>query len=166
MNRALTNRMQGLLNKSLTAILGCSQRMMSVGLWAEMGLDPICALAAARRARAFGKCGLLRTWVRELVTQPLRSRNWTWSNGIPRWIKRFTLIHAAPEQIAGPRHGDAWRNLPPPGNKENYSRMYLPQGKGATPTGRSRDGRGRKVVLARRLPPLSPHQDGGGGAAN
>jgi len=84
MNRELTNRIQGLLNKAQTTILGDNMRTISVGLWAEMGLDPICAMAAARRARAFGQCGQLRTWVRELVNQPLQSRQWTWSIGIPR----------------------------------------------------------------------------------
>jgi len=60
MNRALTNRMKGLLNKALITILGGNARM-----------------AAARRVCAFAKYGQLQTWVRELVNHPLQSRRWT-----------------------------------------------------------------------------------------
>ncbi len=58
MNRELTNAMQRLLNKTLRDIIspaGSIGHIGSVSMWGEMGIPPICALAAARRARAWSK---------------------------------------------------------------------------------------------------------------
>jgi exonuclease III len=95
MNRQLTNRMQTLLNRSLKAIVGVSKgiRVASVTLWREVGILPICALAAGRRARAYKKCFNLRTTMGRLVHHPFRSRHWKWSSGIPRWISTHCIKH-------------------------------------------------------------------------
>ena len=66
--------MQVLMNRSLRACIGArrSGNVPSVGLWKEAQTLPICALAGARRARAYAKAMVLKTWLREMVLQPLR----------------------------------------------------------------------------------------------
>jgi hypothetical protein len=92
MNRELTNSMQTLLNKALKGIVqikSARSTVPSAPLWAEFGIQPICALAAGRRARAYRKCFQLKTHIGQIIKEPLRSRCWTWSNGTGRWINRF-----------------------------------------------------------------------------
>ena len=114
MNRKLTDKMQVLMNRSLRACIGArrSGNVPSVGLWKEARTLPICALAGARRARAYAKAMGLKTWLREMVLQPLRSRNWTWCSGVPRWIVRFALPHAPPD-IRAAYLGAGWQVLDP-----------------------------------------------------
>jgi len=92
MNRALTTKMQTLLNMAYKAILGISQvrksSVPSVGLWNEMLARPICATAAGRRARAHRKCFRLSTTVGSTIRYPLKSRKWTWSSGTMRWYRQ------------------------------------------------------------------------------
>merc|ERR1712160_73837 len=75
MNRRITDKLQTMLNRSLRAIIGLTSRarsnVPSVGLWQELRIDPICALAASRRARAWKKCFTLRSTVGTLVARPL-----------------------------------------------------------------------------------------------
>ena len=96
MNRKLTDRMQGLMNRALRACIGARRvgNVPSVGLWKETRTLPICALAGARRARAYSKARELKTWLQEMVARPFRSRQWTWCSGVPRWIQRFAIPHA------------------------------------------------------------------------
>ncbi len=83
MNRSLTDKMQVLMNRALRACIGASRvgNVPSVGLWKEVRTLPICALAGARRARAYAKALDLKTWLRNMVLQPFRSRSWTWCSG-------------------------------------------------------------------------------------
>lgn len=117
MNRRLTDRMQAILNKALRDILtgpGSDGRFGSIGLWKEMAIDPICALAAARRTRAWGKARSLRTWLSEIVLHPFKSRYWTWSSGVETWIQRFALPHLTPATLAAhPDIRTEWRTMEP-----------------------------------------------------
>ena len=92
MNRALTTKMQTLLNMAYKAILGISRvrnnSVPSVGLWCEMLARPVCATAAGRRARAYRKCFSLSTTVGTTIRHPLKSRKWTWSSGTLRWYRQ------------------------------------------------------------------------------
>lgn len=114
MNRKLTDKMQVLMNRALRACIGASRagNVPSVGLWKEARTLPICALAGARRARAYAKARALKTWLREMVLQPFRCRNWTWCSGVPRWIGRFALPHAPPN-IRTTYLGAGWQVLEP-----------------------------------------------------
>jgi hypothetical protein len=73
---------------------------------------PICALAGACRARAYAKAMGLKTWLRNTVLQPFRSRNWTWCSGVPRWIKHFALPNAS-TFIQTAYLGAGWQALDP-----------------------------------------------------
>jgi hypothetical protein len=113
MNRALTDTMQTLINSALKAVLGIVAARSSVPsapLWQEFRLAPVCALAAGRRARAYRKCFSLSTTIGAVIANPLRSRQWTWSSGTPRWISR----HCAKYFNEVGHHGDtAWETLTP-----------------------------------------------------
>jgi hypothetical protein len=113
MNRALTDSMQTLVNSALKAVLGIVSARSSVPsapLWQEFRLAPVCALAAGRRARAYRKCFALSTTVGAIIANPLRSKQWTWSSGTPRWISR----HCAKYFPEVGTHGDtAWDTLSP-----------------------------------------------------
>jgi hypothetical protein len=96
MNRELTDAMQRLLNMSLRSMLrvGTWTSLSTYALWQEFGVLPICALAAGRRIRAFLKCFALSTWVHELVSEPFRTRRWTWVTGVGRWTLRQCPQHS------------------------------------------------------------------------
>ncbi|CAN0447744.1 unnamed protein product, partial [Ascophyllum nodosum] len=53
------------------------------------GNAPICAMAAARRARALQKCRKLNTWVRQLVEEPFIHRCRTWVTGTNTWMNKY-----------------------------------------------------------------------------
>ena len=114
MNRKLTDKMQVLMNRALCACIGARRvgNVPSVGLWKEVRTLPICALAGACRARAYAKAMGLKTWIRNTVLQPFRSRNWTWCSGVPRWIKRFALPNAS-TFIQTAYLGAGWQALDP-----------------------------------------------------
>jgi hypothetical protein len=96
MCRSLTDAMQRLLNTALRSMLrvGPWSSLSSYALWQEFGIKPVCALAAGRRVRAFLKCFKLRTWVHELVTEPYRTRKWTWVTGVSRWTMQQCPKHS------------------------------------------------------------------------
>ena len=73
---------------------------------------PMCALAGARRARAYAKALGLKTWLQELVLRPFRSQKWTWCSGVPRWLKRYALPHA-PVSTVERYLGAGWQSLEP-----------------------------------------------------
>ena len=92
MNRTLTDTMQTLVNRALRAILGApvgASSVPSAPLWREFRTPPVCALAAARRARAYRKCFELTTTIGTTIRHPLKARRWTWSTGTVRWIRRY-----------------------------------------------------------------------------
>lgn len=104
MNRALTAKVQAMVNVTLRSILGLfggKHWVPSAPLWVELGVPPVCAIAAARRARAYRKCFILRTVIGRMIRHPMGSRKWTWSNGTIRWIQR----HCRPHMLA--RYGEA-----------------------------------------------------------
>ena len=111
MNRSLTTEVQRLVNHTLRSVLGIfggKHWVPSAGLWAELRIPPVCAVTAARRARAYQKCFQLKTTIGTIIRHPLRSRYWTWSSGIPKWIHRFCVPHMADESMA-----DSWQELDP-----------------------------------------------------
>ena len=83
MNKAITEPMQVLLNQVWRMVGGMNRNptVSTVAIWREMGTPPICAMAAAQRARALQKCRKLNTWVRHLVEEPFIHRCRTWVTG-------------------------------------------------------------------------------------
>jgi hypothetical protein len=120
--RVLTDRMQIFMNQALRSLVGLSAKatVANVALWREFKIQPLCALAAARRVRAYQKCASLKTWVRELVNHPYRSRSWTWVTGTTRWMNRYyKRLHstgARPTQ-------SAWLELSPTAAKRRVTKM-------------------------------------------
>lgn len=113
----ITSRVQVMMNCALRALAGFgpSRTVANVALWREFHCPPVCASAAARKARAYQKCAQLRTWVRTLVQEPFRSRRWTWASGAVRWLNRYvkTLRSPATSDGPGPLVTPTWRNLAP-----------------------------------------------------
>jgi hypothetical protein len=97
MNKKITSTIQRSLNAALRPIAGVSSKdnVTNVALWRELAVPPICASAAARRARALRKCPALKTWVGQLVLHPLKDTRWTWTTGGERWLNRYVPKLAA-----------------------------------------------------------------------
>ncbi|PVV04299.1 hypothetical protein BB560_001206 [Smittium megazygosporum] len=55
----------------------------------EMGVTTINTRASDLRERAYFKYPSLRTWISDLVKQPIRSQTSTWVTGTARWMKRY-----------------------------------------------------------------------------
>ncbi|PVV02500.1 hypothetical protein BB560_003043, partial [Smittium megazygosporum] len=55
----------------------------------EMGVTTINTRASDLRERAYFKYPTLRTWISDLVKQPIRSQTSTWVTGTARWMKRY-----------------------------------------------------------------------------
>ncbi|PVV01809.1 hypothetical protein BB560_003759, partial [Smittium megazygosporum] len=55
----------------------------------EMGVTTISTRASDLRERAYFKYPTLRTWISDLVKQPIRSQTSTWVTGTARWMKRY-----------------------------------------------------------------------------
>ncbi|PVU98320.1 hypothetical protein BB560_005690 [Smittium megazygosporum] len=55
----------------------------------EMGVISINTRASDLRERAYFKYPTLRTWISDLVKQPIRSQTSTWVTGTARWMKRY-----------------------------------------------------------------------------
>ncbi|PVV02563.1 hypothetical protein BB560_002980, partial [Smittium megazygosporum] len=55
----------------------------------EMGVTSINTHASDLRERAYFKYPTLRTWISDLVKQPIRSQTSTWVTGTARWMKRY-----------------------------------------------------------------------------
>ncbi|CAN0455222.1 unnamed protein product [Pylaiella littoralis] len=91
MRKAITHRMQLQMNKAfrLVAGVGASAAVSNVALWRELDIPPICASAAARRARALQKASSMKTWVATMVNTPFKHRRWTWCTGTHRWMNRY-----------------------------------------------------------------------------
>jgi hypothetical protein len=117
MNRQLTNSMQTLLNRAMRAVLRtsvASSAIPSAPLWQEFNIAPICALAAARRARAYRKCFDLKTTIGTTIRLHMRSRKWTWSTGTVRWIRRYCAQYfptVAPSTLDSCDQDKDWEDL-------------------------------------------------------
>ncbi|CAN0507827.1 unnamed protein product, partial [Ectocarpus sp. 12 AP-2014] len=97
MRKEITHAMQVQMNRAFRLVVGLREKgtVSNVALWRELAIPPICASAAARRARALQKAGSMRTTIATVVNSPFRSRRWTWSTGTQRWMNRYVHRLAA-----------------------------------------------------------------------
>lgn len=82
---------QVLVNKGLRLIMGSREKNTSISvgaLWRELGIPPVSAMAAGRKARAFKKYGSLRTWVRVMFQYPIDSTS-VWRGSTQSWLKKY-----------------------------------------------------------------------------
>ena len=105
MRASLLTSMQAVLNQALRPLAGASAKatISSTALWREVGIAPVHALAAARKARVLRKCPSLSTWAGRLALHPARSRRRTWLSGGAAWLNRFGHRLA----VEGPGGADA-----------------------------------------------------------
>lgn len=85
------SKAQVLVNKGLRLIMGTCEKNTSISvgaLWRELGVAPVSALAAGRKARAFKKFGSLKTWVRVIFQYPYNSTS-VWRGATQSWLKRY-----------------------------------------------------------------------------
>ena len=95
MNGGRSEPAQRVADKSTRLLLSISGIGAGLSLNAmreELGIGRVEALAAARRARAIIKFGTLKTWIAELVKNPLTVQKSTWVSGTTRWINRYTNV--------------------------------------------------------------------------
>jgi hypothetical protein len=81
------------VNKGLRLMMGTREsdtRLPVAALWRELGIAPVYALAAGRRARAFKKFGSMKTWVGTMFQYPSNDRyKRTWIASTGSWLKSY-----------------------------------------------------------------------------
>jgi hypothetical protein len=83
---------QVIVNEALRAVMGCKRRDMTqsaAAMWRELGVAPVCAMAAARRARAINKFPGLKTWIGTLAQYDHKSGRRAWIASSRIWVKRY-----------------------------------------------------------------------------
>jgi hypothetical protein len=93
MKTVLCDRLQTLINKAIRWVAGFSStsRVSTEALQVELGIPPVYASAAARRARAFVKYPTLRTWVADLCLTGQNSARRTWHTAAGAWLRRYKV---------------------------------------------------------------------------
>lgn len=91
MNKRITRAMQKYLNQICKMAIGVrgSSPISNVALWRELDMPPVCASAAARRARAIQKSYQLSTFITRVVRTPFKNQCKTWLTGGIWWMKRY-----------------------------------------------------------------------------
>jgi exonuclease III len=110
MNAVLCEPVQKLCNTATRWLYGAGAKSPMIPLVAaqeELQLRTVHSTAAGLRARAYAKFPTLRTWVAELVKNPLSCRKATWVSGASRWLQRFTEGRVALAQAANQLTGTA-----------------------------------------------------------
>ncbi|CAB1120328.1 unnamed protein product [Ectocarpus sp. CCAP 1310/34] len=118
MRTSITNRLQVYVNRAYRMVAGMSPKatVSSVALWRELEIPPICASAAARRARTMQKASKLKTWIASIMAQPYKHRKWTWGTGTGRWMNRYShrLAKATSDDLpAKMRRPGGWIKMNP-----------------------------------------------------
>ena len=97
MDETRCSEAQTIVNQALRAILGCKRRDMTqpvAAMWRELGIPPICAMAAARRARAIHKFSNLKTWIGILDHNDHKNKKRAWMAQSRAWLKQYCPDHA------------------------------------------------------------------------
>lgn len=91
MDKRLSSKVQTFVNSGLRLIMktrGSDTSIPMHAVWREVGVAPVYAVAAGRRARAFKKYGSLKTWIRILFQYPISSRK-VWVGSTSYWLNRY-----------------------------------------------------------------------------
>lgn len=113
MQKSNTDKMQTQLNVALRWCLGVrgpSSLFPVQAMYAECQVDPICVYAAKQRARAYFKYGGAKTWIGQLVRNPLRARQRSWVTSVEFWLNKYTVIKVGASR--NPNEGDAYTLMP------------------------------------------------------
>jgi hypothetical protein len=90
MNVSLSRKHETLVNTALRWVLGTSGAGVSTQcMRLEFNVPGIAESAAARRAGAFKTWESKKTWISDLIKNPIVSRKATWTSGSERWLKKF-----------------------------------------------------------------------------
>ena len=112
LNRARTNPAQKVLDNGLRWIAGvkgsCKHFCMDV-IREELRVPPVCSIVNSRRWRGYHKWRGLKTWIADLIQNPLRSgigHCQTWVTGIEVWMNKYPV---RAEEFGGV--GKSWRGV-------------------------------------------------------
>jgi hypothetical protein len=101
MDAGLCKKGQKLMNESMRLMLGSKAKATNIpvaAMWRELGVPPVRAMAAARRARAWFKFPQLKTWIGVLCKSKWKEPNvkgvQSWVASTQRWLKRNKLLEA------------------------------------------------------------------------
>lgn len=92
MDERRCSKAQSVVNEALRAMMGCKRKDMTqpvAAMWRELGVAPVCAVAAARRARAISKFPTLKTWIGTLGQYNHVSGKRAWMAGSRMWVKKY-----------------------------------------------------------------------------
>lgn len=113
MQKSNTDKMQTQFNVALRWCLGVrgpSFLFPVQAMYSECKVDPICVYAAKQRARAYFKYGGAKTWIGQLVRNPLRARQRSWVTSVEFWLNKYTVIKVGASH--NPNVGDAYILMP------------------------------------------------------
>jgi hypothetical protein len=95
---------QTMMNKALRLMLGSKAKATNIAvaaMWRELGVPPVRAVAAARRARAWFKFPSLKTWIGVLCKSEA-PKGRAWAASTRSWLEDHELLEAD----GGGREGD------------------------------------------------------------
>ena len=91
MHATLCRPLESILSKLLRSLLYGWGRPSATLLRSELGIHSVHASMSSMRARAVSKYPLLRTWIADLVRNPVSQRTATWVSGAQRWLRRLRV---------------------------------------------------------------------------
>ena len=97
MDAKLCDMGQTELNKVMRPMLGCKAKATNVpvaAMWRELGVPPVRAAAAARRARAWFKYPSLKTWIGVLCKYERPKGVKAWVSSTRSWLSGHKLLEA------------------------------------------------------------------------
>ncbi|PVU95553.1 hypothetical protein BB561_001761 [Smittium simulii] len=89
MSEVRTRPIQIIADKSLRLIANVSKATAINRLRTEFGISSINSICSRARERAYFKWPISKTWIADLIRQPLKSRSSTWVSGTLRWQKKY-----------------------------------------------------------------------------
>ncbi len=92
LNGHLTRKCETLVHTVLRWSVGCTSQSHAIStraLMEEFNILSMNAQASERRTRAISKYPLLRTWISDLIANPMRHKKWSWVTGNKRWHVRY-----------------------------------------------------------------------------
>ncbi|OMJ13324.1 hypothetical protein AYI70_g8572 [Smittium culicis] len=65
----------------------------------ELGISSVFLRTSTARERAFIKWPASKTWIADLINQPIKAQQSTWVTGCSRWIKKYCTKNAAGQTV-------------------------------------------------------------------
>ncbi|OMJ13113.1 hypothetical protein AYI69_g9133 [Smittium culicis] len=65
----------------------------------ELGISSVFLRTSTARERAFINCPASKTWIADLIKQPIKAKKSTWVTGCSRWIKKYCNQNATGQTV-------------------------------------------------------------------